>query len=81
MEAGNTIHQPDRNEYALADSKVNGTNVAGATRLAAARPAINRLRSIGRPASCWGSRFSSSGKTITGRATHAEKKMRATQPW
>jgi hypothetical protein len=64
----------------LETSTSRGTTVAGATRLAAARPAINWFLPMGSTASCWGSRFSSRGKMMTGKVTQAAKNRRAAHP-
>jgi hypothetical protein len=79
-DAGRTIHHPSARTAVFAPMTRRGTMVAGATKLAAARPTTSWRWEMGREASCCGSRFSSRGKMITGSVTHPAKKSRAPQP-
>ena len=74
------IHHASVRILALAARKMRGMKTDGATKLATARPVTICREEIGRTASCCGSRFSSSGKMITGRVTQMRKAKRAAQP-
>ena len=60
--------------------RTTGTIVAGATNEAAVSPLTICVPFMGNTANCWGSRFSSRGKMITGSVIHARKKKRADHP-
>ena len=79
-DAGRIIHHPPETTAALDVNSRTGTIVDAATKLAAARPATIWFGRIGRTASCWGSRFSSRGKMMTGRVTQTKKVNSAAHP-